>query len=258
MRQIEIGFFIVTVLSSAASAQLCQISLDCSEPLPERMVQCFAPFNNRFMAPLTRLQNPVNEGRHLLDVYENSTDDQDCSSLGVYVQVTQSTTLSVNLVINCQSTATLPMFLLNYISNNQSAKSPCGQNRSGSLAVDIVGRRFYRSEQLRLTEISSDTVLVEDLSSQVPPGTRMFFRVRPQNSSRNTHKCYCKNYNELAQRYYATIRSSSWRKVRKRNTSEREFRIALVLVLLQLLSMVLGKVWMMRRMPRRCSILKRA
>ncbi|KAL9701575.1 hypothetical protein quinque_005016 [Culex quinquefasciatus] len=56
---------------------------------------------------------------------------------------------------------------------------------------------YHQSEQIRFTIIDNGTLLVEDLSLLMPPGTRIIFRVATGNSSQeDLAKCQCQNVHQ--------------------------------------------------------------
>lgn len=238
-------FVASAVSSSTGSHHLCQISLDCSQPLTAAMVRCLEPFRSRWMVPLIRPGIPTNNGKHLLDLYVNSTDDPRCGTLGVVAEVAENGTVAVNLVVGCRSFASLPMFSLSYATDNRSTLMPCGRSMAGRLTEHLWDCRIIRSELLRLTVISNNTVLVEDLSTQVPPGTRVFFRIQLMAQNLFGHyRCRCKNYNQHLGQHLDKCRTR--RPVSKSDNSTVELVVAVTLIVMQWLGVILGKIWFMR------------
>ncbi|KAL1395292.1 hypothetical protein pipiens_011360 [Culex pipiens pipiens] len=98
---------------------------------------------------------------------------------------------------------------------------------------------YHAFEQLRFTTIANDTVLVEDLSPHVPPGTRMIFRSAVEPSGHETGqkpKCQCRVLRRDWAHYKRCIRhhrqqiESAVQIQRAREKVVKEFRIGLTIL----------------------------
>ncbi|KAL1377166.1 hypothetical protein pipiens_001093 [Culex pipiens pipiens] len=313
--------------SSAGSDQLCQISLDCTQPLSADVVRCLEPFRRHWMVPLIRPGTSITNGKHLPDLYVNSTDDPSCGTLGVVAEVAENGTVAVNLVVGCRSFASLPMFTLGYATDNRSALMPCGRSMACRLTVplwdcritrrellrpyeeDCIETRLYfdryngtmsvkmllscwnttisvyfnfymkslakdrcidrestfagmahtcnyhRSEQLRLTMIDNNTLMVEDLSTAVPPRSRMILTNRNSSFDHQKKPCNCRNLHrdqkhfDRCMDYLIKVHSNKAEIQREKERASRDFMIALAIVIASFLGNLIARWWVFWKFP---------
>lgn len=181
-----------TISRAYLSDSICQLT-DCRSE--QFFPQCFKNFSARLMLPMKQRKHMITKrGTHLFDLFYDSN-KLACTFLMVDLVVTGEQ-LEVQLLVNCKNLTELVTF--NYVEKSFLSKTCFEKN----LGIPLVAQKcnyFYR-EQLRITIITNDTVLIEDLSSEVSPGTRMFFRTSSSKSIFTGPRCSCKNL------YYGQIR----------------------------------------------------
>lgn len=148
------------------------------------------------MLPLEPRKNMITKrGTHFFDLFYDSS-ERACISLIVNFLAT-SEKFEGQLIVNCGNVTELQIF--NYTENNFYSKR-CFEKNFGIPFVAETCNYFYK-EVLRITIFTNATILIEDLSKEVQPGARMFFRTDTSKSIVTDRNCPCKNLHNGQNRY---------------------------------------------------------
>lgn len=224
--------------------------MDCSlsKLPPVHHPLCASTFDLLSLRPTSTRRFPVyRRGHlHLFDLFRNQKDSRNCFELNfmfAFQDDVQNQLLHVG--ISCQGKGKL-MFI--YESSNiwsSRCIDPVPINRACN---------YHAHEQLRFTAIGNDTMLVEDLSSFAPPGTRMIFRTSGKSLDQDQKSdCKCRNLLRDKRRLERCIRyhqEQTDNEVQIRQGRERivkEFRIGLAILVASCSGTVFVRCWATRK-----------
>lgn len=181
--------------------------------------------------------------RHFFDLFHEPFGSTNCAFFNLWI-----TSEYIIMDISCDKTVINPMY---HVEQINSTTDMCF--RPFKMYYDMARICHYHNrEQLRFTVLDNDTVLVEDLSPVVPPGTRMFFRTRSDEAIDEGY-CSCRNalrdekfYKKCSKyrdRVQAEFEAESWFKVELEGSTVEDRWIAVGLLLSACLATGLGLLW---------------
>lgn len=241
---------ILTTLSKPEICYLMECSLNGLGPLEHPL--CVLKFNMYNLKPVTAFRRfpTSNKGRHLFDLFYDPEDLGNCIELDVMFTLQDNGIYqALQLNVACQSKGVALLYDADNIWESRCINPV--------LEFDEITQicNYHAFEQLRFTTIANDTVLVEDLSPHVPPGTRMIFRSAVEPSGHETGqkpKCQCRVLRRDWAHYKRCIRhhrqriESAVQIQRAREKVVKEFRIGLTILVASCFCTMVVMCWATR------------
>lgn len=240
----------LTTLSQPQICYLVECSLKSKGPLEYPL--CASTFNMYDLKPVTALQRfpTSSKGRHLFDLFYEPENHGDCIVLDVMFTLQDNGLYQfLQLNVACQSKTVGLIYDAENIWETRCINPV--------LAYDDITKicNYHAFEQLRFTAITNDTVLVEDLSPHVPPGTRMIFRSTGDPSGQKTGqkpKCRCRvlrrdwTHHERCIRHHRQQIENAVQIQRVREQVVKEFRIGLAILMASCFCTMVVTCWATR------------
>lgn len=236
------------VTSSSPPDSFCQLAV-CNHTSPVDVQLCATSFMAVDLIPMEPRKFKLSRwGRHLFDLFYGSF-DADCIKASLFVYLYEET-LSVKMVLLCRNTTvsmSLDFSAINVLKNR------CVEQISNFKEI-AKGCSYHQSEQLRITMIENNTLLVEDLSLSVPAGTRMIFSNRDSSIKQKRKKpCRCRSLRR-DQRLFSRCTNllhklyhSKDRLQQEKERSSRDFKLGLVIILITFMLNFFGR-WLVNRL----------
>lgn len=235
-------------LDSFCQLSACNLTAVDVQPQQHRLcAESFMALGLKLIEP--RKYELTRSGRHFFDLYF-SPYEEDCIETRLYFDLYNGT-MSVKMLLSCWNT-TISVYLNFYMKSL--AKDRCIDKESTFAGVAHTCN-YHRSEQLRLTVIDNNTLMVEDLSTAVPPRSRMILSNRNSSFDHQKKPCNCRNLHrdqkhfDRCMDYLIKVHSNKAEIQREKERASRDFKIALAIVIASFLGNLIARWWVFWKFP---------
>lgn len=254
IEMVLLSFSIILLTCITTSSQICQLTecfINMDQIQPQIFQLCSSNFNGRKMRPLITRNRYISKRRgHIFDVFYDPV-GHGCVDMDVILEKSNEQSIFF-LNINCDNENSQMLF---YSDIANISSTGCLQDGTAYPTIEKKCHH-HRRDELRFTVIDTETLLIEDLSHGVPPGTREFFRNSEMRwKKRSELECPCLNLTFGQMQTVDCMESHEIPAVysEKRKNSP-EIWIAMGLLLTACCGTVLGRYWITSPVKRCCWI----